>query len=89
MIYPPLPIELPVILLIWFTCGLIAAAIGVRKGEGFLAFIAGVMLGPIGILGALLSKGKLVDCPYCAERIQPRAVVCPHCQRQLPPREGR
>jgi len=64
-------------------CGLIAAAIGQRKGEGCGAFIVGVFLGPLGILAALFSKGNRKTCPFCKELIHKDAVVCPRCQRDL------
>lgn len=41
---------------IWFICGLIAAAIYKNKGRSALTgFLAGMLLGPIGILLALAS----------------------------------
>jgi len=33
-------------LVVWILCGVIAAIIGAKKGEGCLAFIAGILLGP-------------------------------------------
>jgi hypothetical protein len=67
----------------WLACGLIAASIGQRKGEGCGAFIVGVLLGPLGILLALVSKGNRKTCPFCKELIHKDAVVCPRCQRDL------
>lgn len=32
-----------------------------------------------------IAKGKLKQCPFCAETIKPTALVCPHCSRELPP----
>jgi len=28
----------------------------------------------------------IVRCPYCAEKIQKKAIVCKHCKRELPPK---
>lgn len=67
----------------WFICGLIAAAIGSSKGEGCVGFIIGLILGPLGILAALLSKGNRVRCPYCREYIDKKATKCPKCQSDL------
>mgnify|MGYP005861593351 CR=1 FL=1 len=55
----------PIIVLLWIVCGVIAGYIGSQKGEGGLAFIAGFLLGPIGIIGALLSNGNNIPCTYC------------------------
>lgn len=69
--------------LIWIACGVVAAIIGSRKGEGCAAFFIGIILGPIGILLALGSSGNRRPCPFCKEMIHKEAVVCPHCQRDL------
>jgi len=70
---------------IWFLCGIIASAIYSRKGRsGCVGLLGGFLLGPIGVILALVAGSGLPKCPYCAERIQPDAIVCPHCQRELP-----
>lgn len=71
------------VLTIWLMFGLAAGAIGARKGEGFLAFIMGLLLGPFGILIALISGGDRTACPYCSEQIRKKARVCPHCRTPL------
>jgi len=68
----------------WLLCGLIAGAIGKRKGEGFLSFIIGIIFGPFGILFALISKGNRINCPYCKELVHKDAIRCSHCQKDLP-----
>ena len=70
-----------IIVAIWLICGIIAAIIGQKKGEGCAAFILGVLLGPIGILATVASKGNRKECPNCKEMINKKATVCPHCQR--------
>lgn len=67
---------------IWLICGLVCAAIGHRKGEGLAAFIVGLILGPFGILFAILSKGHRKQCPTCMEMVHEDALVCPHCRRE-------
>ena len=67
----------------WFLCGIVAAMIGSKKGEGILAFLFGVLLGPIGILIALFSTGNRRTCPYCKESVHKEAKVCSHCQRDI------
>ena len=69
--------------MIWLLCGIVAAMIGQKKGEGCMAFIIGVLFGPFGILFALLSKGNRVTCPHCRETVHKDATVCPHCQREI------
>jgi hypothetical protein len=67
----------------WILCGVVAAMIGAKKGEPVSAFLVGVLLGPFGILAALLSKGNRKTCPFCRESIHKDATVCPRCQRDL------
>ncbi|MBM3327682.1 MAG: hypothetical protein FJY65_12080 [Calditrichaeota bacterium] len=57
--------------IVWLLCGFIAAAIANNKGDSvFAAFFVGVILGPFGILVAILSGGK--RCPRCMSRIHKR-----------------
>ena len=69
--------------IVWIICGVIAAAIGAKKGETASGFIIGILLGPLGIIIALLSKGNRRGCPHCRELVHREATVCPHCQRDL------
>ncbi|NLN77115.1 MAG: hypothetical protein GX139_12520 [Armatimonadetes bacterium] len=64
--------------------GRIAYEIGKKKGEGTTACIGGVLLGPIGVLMAVVSKGDRATCPFCKSLIDPAASVCSHCQRDIP-----
>lgn len=72
------------IILFWLFCGIVAAMIGSKKGEGCFSFIIGLIFGPFGIVFALLSKGNRKECPHCKELIHKDAKVCPHCQKELP-----
>ena len=71
-------------IIIWLAFGIVGAMIGSKKDAGCFGFIMGVLLGPIGLLIAWLSKGNRIQCPYCKERIDPKATVCSHCQKDLP-----
>ncbi len=75
-------------LFLWIVCAIIAAAIGVRKGEGGKAFILGLLIGPIGMLIAAVSRGNRVACRFCKEMINPEAIVFRHCGKDLEPLLG-
>jgi hypothetical protein len=59
-------------------------AIGRSKGESGIeavgGFVIGFLLGPIGALLALASKGNRISCPFCKQLMDPKALVCPHCR---------
>ena len=47
------------VLLVWFSwllCAVMAAVVGARKNAGRSAFAAGMLLGPLGVLAALMMK---------------------------------
>jgi hypothetical protein len=69
--------------IIWLICGIISAIIGSKKGAGCSGFIIGILLGPFGIIIALITKGNRRTCPYCKELINKEAIVCPRCQRDI------
>lgn len=70
-------------LIFWIICGIVAGMIGSGKGQGCFGFIIGFLLGPIGIIIALISKGNRKQCPYCKEYINKDATRCPKCQSDL------
>lgn len=72
------------LIIVWLICGFIAAAIGGRKGESGVAFIYGLLLGPLGIVLAICSSGNRRPCPFCKEPMQQGAALCPHCRSEIP-----
>ncbi len=82
---------------IWLIFGVISALIASNKGRsGCGWFIIGVLLGPLGIILALvISKNEdrttrnvrdrrdRKACPYCKEFIKVNAVKCKHCGSDL------
>lgn len=80
----------------WIICGGIAAMIASSKGgSGGLGFLAGVLLGPLGIVVALfmgseagkverqVTSGGMKKCPMCAEAVLADAVICKHCRHDF------
>ena len=84
-------------LVIWLVCGLIAAAIASGKGRsGCGGFAIGILLGPLGIVWALvmskdeakvedkaIKAGMMKKCPACAELVKMEATKCRHCGETL------
>ncbi|WCB45054.1 hypothetical protein [Nitratidesulfovibrio vulgaris] len=79
--------------LFWILCGFAASVVASSKGRsGCLWFIGGTLLGPIGLLmvGFMPKvepdeppRPPMRTCPFCAEEIQPAAIVCKHCGREI------
>lgn len=87
-------------LVLWILCGVAGMIILQNKGRGGCAgFLLGLLLGPIGIVIALvmgrnsdkleneaMGSGNVRRCPWCAELIRIEAIACKHCGRDVPPR---
>ena len=64
----------------WLVCGVVAAMIGADKGEAVSGFVVGFVLGPLGVVVALLSQGNTKKCDACQKRVNRMATKCPYCQ---------
>jgi len=70
--------------LAWIIFGVIAGYVYQHKGYSqTTGFLGGLILGPIGVILAILSPSRLKKCPYCGEFIRPEAKVCRYCGRDL------
>jgi hypothetical protein len=62
--------------------------IGSRKGNPVAGLLMGILLGPLGVVIALLSGDKnRAPCMHCAELILKKATICPHCSNPQATRE--
>ena len=67
----------------WFVCGFAAALIRQYKGGSAAAGAAlGFLLGPVGVLIAILTKPPAV-CPICRSPVDAGTATCPRCQSDL------
>ena len=66
------------IIAIWVFMGLIGAAIGQRKARTLEGFLAGLLLGPIGLIYIIAKKPKF-KCPECGGTIDKHVRKCKHC----------
>jgi len=70
------------IVIIWIIFALIGAAIGQKKSRVLEGFIAGLLLGPIGLIWIIVTKAKY-RCPKCQGAIEKGVAKCRHCGSEI------
>ena len=61
---------------------LIGAAIGQKKSKALEGFVAGLLLGPIGLIWIIVAKAKY-RCPECQGAIEKGVAKCRHCGSEI------
>ncbi|MFM8552589.1 MAG: hypothetical protein ACKOCD_09855 [Nitrospiraceae bacterium] len=72
---------------------LLALAVGILAAQefgrsGFRWFLLALVFTPLAGLLLFLLPARRRPCPFCAEPIQPSAVLCRFCGREVPVAEG-
>lgn len=78
-------------LVIWLLCGLVAAAIYRNKRRSWgIAFLGGLLLGPLGVILALITPAvppeRAYVCTKCHKASPYQSTICPYCSGYAEPR---
>ena len=72
-----------VLLVVWVICAALAIVIGNKKGELVTSIFVGILLGPLGLIMALVSVGNWGECTRCGTQVHRKASECPHCGKEF------
>ncbi len=66
---------------LWLVFAIATALVANSRGAGgCLWLVVGFVLGPVGLVLAVILAKPSGRCPFCREAIDPKATRCPHCQ---------
>lgn len=68
---------------LWVVCGIAGGVIAGQKDAAGAGLLAGLLLGPIGVLVAFAMDGRRA-CPQCGGRLNGEPKVCQHCGANVP-----
>jgi hypothetical protein len=70
------------IVIIWIIFALIGVMIGQKKSKALEGFVAGLLLGPIGLIWIIATKAKY-RCPKCQGAVEKGVTKCRHCGSEI------
>jgi hypothetical protein len=69
--------------LAWIVCPIVGAFIGNARGRALGGFLAGLLLGPLGLIVAFMLKPMGRECASCRGIVPAQATKCLHCGSDL------
>lgn len=80
-------VSIAVLTVVWLACGVLSRTVAESKGrDGAAWFLAGFLLGPLGLLAAAGMPPAVPSskCRACRMPVDPEASICPHCRSESP-----
>jgi len=73
-----------IVIVVWLAFAATAAGAARSKGRYWVGWaFAGLLLGPLVLLAAVLVPPPKATCPHCAARIPLEANACRYCERDI------
>jgi len=76
--------DLLIVVAVWLAFGGIATAIGYYKKKLFQCLLCGFVLGPIGMIYAIVIPERHKNCPRCNHALDLYRITCPDCGYEFP-----